>query len=242
MCGRYALTTPPDVLKALLNLHWMRYEMTPRWNIAPTQRIAAVRSGSNGERELVGLHWGLIPSWAKDRTIASRLINARSETADTTASFRSAFKQRRCLIPASGFYEWKKQRDSKTKQPYYIRPENNKPLAFAGLWESWVDKETGEAIESCTILTKDANNTIRSLHDRMPVMLEGDAIDEWLDQKQKDVAQLKSVLENANIEKLEFHPVSARVNTPRNDDAKLVESVEPAGDVAQEKDEGTLFS
>lgn len=242
MCGRYALTTPPQVLAALLHLQRVRYEYAPRWNIAPTQRVPAVRVGADGERELVGLHWGLIPSWAKDRAIASRLINARSETADTTASFRSAFKQRRCLIPASGFYEWKKQSGAKTKQPYYIRPAGNQPLTFAGLWESWVDKDTGEALESCTILTKNADETVKSLHDRMPVILSGAAIDAWLDPAQKNAADLKSVLQAAGDDSLECQPVSLRVNAPRNDDPSLIEPVEADVDGSHVKDEGNLFS
>src|SRR5690606_1994253 len=139
--------------------------LLPRYNIAPTQLVPVIRSDSSGQRELVDLHWGLIPSWAKDRSIASRMINARSETVDEKPAFRRAFKRRRCVVPADGFYEWKKL--SKRKQPYFVHRVDGAPMLLAGLWEKWTDGETGEHVESCTILTTEPNEMLAELHNRM---------------------------------------------------------------------------
>ncbi|MHC5024335.1 MAG: SOS response-associated peptidase [Planctomycetota bacterium] len=221
MCGRYALTTPPDVLAALFGLT-KGPAMKPRYNIAPTQIVPIVRAGEAGGREMVVVRWGLIPSWAKDPAIGNRMINARSESAATKPAFRSAFRHRRCLVPADGFYEWRKLDSG--KQPYLIRRADGEPMALAGLWESWTNKtDADETIESCTVLTTDANETLSDLHDRMPVILEPESFDAWLDPEQQDAAALTAMLEPAAAGILAFHPVSRRVNSPKNDDAKLLE-------------------
>ncbi len=219
--------TPPDVLAALLRLHWMRYDLMPRYNIAPTQMIAAVRPGDNRQRELVSMRWGLIPSWAKDVFIGSRLINARSETADAKPAFRQAFKRRRCVIPASGFYEWKRlDAVGKRKQPYYVARCDGSPMIMAGLWESWNDADSGHLLETCTILTTEPNAMLRDLHDRMPVVLDESGWDLWLDPTIDDADRLKAVLHAAPSEWFAMHPVSSRVNMPRHDDSSLIERVE----------------
>jgi putative SOS response-associated peptidase YedK len=213
-------------------------ELPPRYNIAPTQPVAAVRlatppsppceGGAGGvpARELALLRWGLIPAWADDLKIGYRLINARSETAATKPAFRSAFRQRRCLIPADGFYEWQKL--GKEKQPFYIHRRDGQPLAFAGLWEHWHGAEQ-DRIESCTILTTTANDLLQSLHDRMPVVLSPKDYARWLDPKTpKD--DLEQLLKPAPLEVLTSYPVSRWVNDVKHDDAKCVEAVpgEPA--------------
>ncbi|MGC2457414.1 MAG: SOS response-associated peptidase [Gallionellaceae bacterium] len=163
MCGRYALASPPEVIAERFDLLWLP-EVSARYNIAPSQMIPVVRATEVG-RELAFVKWGLIPSWAKDSTIGNKLPNARGETVAEKPSFRAAFKNRRCLIPASGFYEWKAEKG--IRQPWYISLKSGDPLAFAGLWETWHPKE-GEAIERCCIITTDANALMMPIHDRMP--------------------------------------------------------------------------
>jgi putative SOS response-associated peptidase YedK len=171
MCGRFALFASGEEVAQRFQLSETPL-FDPRYNIAPTQTVPAVRAGDGG-RYLSLLRWGLIPSWSSDPKIAYKLTNARSETAASKPSFRSAFKQRRCLIPASAFYEWQKV-SAKIKQPYCIRPRDGGLFAFAGLWERWNDP-AGETVESCTILTTEANELMRPLHDRMPVILDSSA-------------------------------------------------------------------
>src|ERR671916_3522188 len=163
MCGRYTLTVPTDRLAAEFELDEVRAELSPNFNVAPTQSVAAVVA-EGGKRRLETLRWGLVPSWADDPEIGSRMINARSETAHEKPSFRRAFRERRCLIPADGFYEW--QRTDNVKQPFHIRMKSGRPFAFAGLWESW--KDSGSEIKSCTILTTEANGLVGEIHPRMP--------------------------------------------------------------------------
>ena len=213
MCGRYALTTPPDVLAALFELTKLP-ALKPRYNIAPTQSVPIVRDGPDGGREMTVVRWGLIPSWAKDPAISGRMINARSETASEKPAFRAAFRHRRCIVPADGFYEWRKLDGG--KQPYYIGRADGRPMALAGLWESWTNHENaGEMIESCAILTTSANETISELHDRMPVILEPESIAAWLNPAAEGTAALAELLEPAAAGVLEFFPVSRRVNSPR---------------------------
>jgi putative SOS response-associated peptidase YedK len=196
--------------------------------------VLAARAGGNGKRELLAMHWGLIPHWAMDGSIGSRLINARSESADTTPAFRGAFRHSRCVIPASGFYEWKKLSPS-VKQPVYITAKDGSPLVFAGLCESWTDPDTGDNVDSCTILTTVANALLKPVHDRMPVVLDEKAWNTWLDPKVKDAEELKSLLKPAPAKRLAMHPVSRRVNSPRNDDASLIEPVEEGEETPTEK-------
>jgi putative SOS response-associated peptidase YedK len=201
MCGRYALTTPADVLAKLLEatagaLVVAGAERWPaRYNLAPTQLAPVVRRGpEEDERRLDVMRWGLVPSWADDPKIGSRMINARSETVATRPAFREAFVRRRCLVPADGFFEWQKVGDA--KQPYFIHAADESPLVFAGLWERWRREE--ETVESFTILTTEANASMRSLHDRMPAILSPAAWPAWLDTGQSDASTLGSMLAPAS--------------------------------------------
>ena len=224
MCGRYVLTTPVEHLAEEFGLTGVPPEISPNYNVAPTQEVAAVLE-EGGERRLEMLRWGLIPSWAKDPGIGSRMINARSETAPEKPSFRGAFKKRRCLIPADGFYEW--QRTNDDKQPFYIHMEDGIPLAFAGLWESWQSPE-GPEIRTCTILTTDANELLAPIHNRMPVILQPEAYDPWLAPDTRDLDLLSSLLVSYPGDAMEAYPVSRRVNSPANNEPGCVESVAQA--------------
>jgi putative SOS response-associated peptidase YedK len=219
MCGRFNLRASPALLAEIFQL-LREPDLQPRYNIAPTQSVAVIRPAQGG-RELSMLHWGLIPSWAKDPKIGARMINARADTVATKPAFRAAFKQRRCLIPATGFYEWKKLADG-TKQPYQIGLRDGQPFAFAGLWESW--KGEGEQpLESCTIITGQANALMRDVHDRMPVILDEEDYDRWLDPRQKDVAALESLLVPYPADRMRLYPISTVVNNPRNERAECIE-------------------
>jgi putative SOS response-associated peptidase YedK len=177
MCGRITLRATPEKIAGLFGVSKLDY--SPRFNIAPTQEVLTVRSSQQG-RELVPLRWGLIPSWAKDKKIGAALINARAETVAEKPAFRSAFKHRRCLIPCDGFFEWSR-REGGTKVPHYITLRDGGLFAFAGLWEEWEPAEEGKCVSSCTIITTEANELVRPLHDRMPVILEpGITTSGWL--------------------------------------------------------------
>jgi len=220
MCGRYTLRTPVETLAEEFGISDPLPEIPTRYNIAPTQEVAAVLE-EDEERKLEMLRWGLIPSWADDPAVGNRMINARSETAAEKPSFRTAFRKRRCLILADGFYEWQKTNGG--KQPYYIRMKNGSPFAFAGLWESW-DKYGGE-IRSCTILTTDANEMVREVHHRMPVILPPETYDLWLDQDMRETEPLLDLLRPYPDDGMEAYPVSRFVNSPSNDDERCIESV-----------------
>jgi putative SOS response-associated peptidase YedK len=203
----------------------------PRYNIAPTQPIAAIRLAEDGQRELTFFHWGLIPSWAKDVKIGSRMINARSETVTEKPSFRAAFKRRRCLIPADGFYEWQKQTNG--KQPMFIRPAEGeeqpglslpkRPFALAGLWEVWRDPD-GSALQSCTILTTTPNELMAPIHNRMPVIIEPEDYDLWLN-PEPDPEQGLHLLRPYPAEKMTAYPVSTVVNNPRNETPDCIQPI-----------------
>lgn len=197
--------------------------LQPRYNIPPSQAVLAVRrqAGRDG-RELVPLRWGLIPSWARDPEIGNRLINARAETAADKPSFRDAFRQRRCLVLADGFFEWKKRQGG--KEPYLVRLHDGRPFAFAGLWERWRSPEN-EAVETCTILTTDANELVRPIHDRMPVILEPGAYELWLDPGVREPEKLRQVLGPYPASKMVAYPVSRRVNDPKQDDPRCLEGL-----------------
>ncbi|HUU84117.1 MAG TPA: SOS response-associated peptidase [Phycisphaerae bacterium] len=223
MCGRYTLGAPDDDLADLLDLPETP-SLEPRYNIAPTQPVPVVRLMPAGEvRELQMLHWGLIPSWSKDPAMGARMINARSETAAEKPAFRTAMRQRRCLIPADGFYEW--QRTAGRKQPHYIRKRDRAPFAFAGLWEHWEGPE-GAVIESCTILTTTPNDLLRPLHDRMPVILEPSDYALWLDAAVNDASRVQPLLRPYQPDDLIAHPVGTHVNSPRNEDPRCTEPLE----------------
>jgi putative SOS response-associated peptidase YedK len=218
MCGRYTLKTPAGRLAEELGFDGSVSELPANYNVAPTQQVAAVLAEGGGRR-LEMLRLGLIPPWADDPGIGSRMINARSETAPEKPSFRRAFRGRRCLIPADGFYEWKRMNGG--KQPYYIRMEGGGPFAFAGLWESWDKGGSGE-IRSCTILTTEANPLVAEIHDRMPVIVAPDAYDVWLDpEAEKD--ELYGLLAPYPEDEMEAYPVSRYVNSPSNNDPRCIE-------------------
>jgi len=224
MCGRFTLKTPTPVLIEHFGLARCP-ELPPRFNIAPTQDVPVVREDSEtGERELSLVHWGLIPFWADDKKVGNRMINARSETAAKRPAFRAAFRRRRCLVAADGLCEWKKR--GQEKQPYHIHLADERPFAFAGLWERWKEEEESEPLESCTILTTDANEMMRALHDRMPVLLAPEDYDRWLDPHLDDAEELQDLLEPYPPEEMEAHPVSKHVNNPRNEDPRCVERQE----------------
>jgi putative SOS response-associated peptidase YedK len=189
--------------------------LAPRYNIAPTQSVIVV--GDDGERYLKQMRWGLIPSWAKDESIGNRMINARAETIAEKPAFRAALKKRRCLIPADGFYEWKKGETSKApKQPFCIRLKSKEPFGFAGLWEHWTSPD-GEEVLSCTIITTEVNELLKEVHHRMPVILPREAEAVWLDPKIQDTDKLLPLLKPYPSDEMEFYPVDRIVNSPAND-------------------------
>lgn len=191
-----------------------------RYNIAPTQMIAAVIDNER-ERELTEFKWGLVPHWAKDDSIGARMINARSETLIEKPSFREAFKKRRCIIPASGFYEWA-HTGGKGKQPFYFYLKDANVFGFAGLWETWADRETGEALETCTIITTAANQVLKPVHDRMPVILQRNDYDLWLDQSVKDTDRLQNLLVPYPADRMDSHAVGKSVNSPLSNSEELI--------------------
>jgi len=208
MCGRFAQITPTgDLIKIFEVTNSL--PLQPRFNIAPTEGVAVIRA-SDHHRQLAILRWGLIPRWANDLSIGYKTFNARSETAHIKPSFKAALKARRCLIPASGFYEWDKI--GKFKQPYYISRNDGCPMALAGLWDQWVDRQSGEIIESCTILTTSANRTVGRIHDRMPVILEPNDYGLWLDHKVQRIEEFSDLFSPAADNILGLAPVSTYVN------------------------------
>jgi putative SOS response-associated peptidase YedK len=215
MCGRFYLFSTGVAVADLFDLDGP-VEVAPRYNIAPSQAVAVVRLGDHG-RELVPLRWGFIPSWAKDAKFAP--INARSETAADKPTFRSAMRKRRCLVPADGFYEWMRQ--GKAKQPFCFRLLDDKPFAFAGLWDRW--EGPSGPVETCCILTTAANELVRPAHDRMPVILERPNFEQWLDPAEQDAEALAWMLRPYRAEAMRAYPVSPLVNSPKNDDARCLE-------------------
>lgn len=217
MCGRYAVTLPPDAMRALFATEGPLPNMPPRWNAAPTQMLPAVRL-REGRRELVLLRWGLVPAWSKAMTGTAPLINARADGVATKPSFRDAFRKRRCLVPADGFFEWQPKGKS-AKQPWFVRLAGGATAAFAGIWETWRAPD-GSTVESMAIVTTDAPERIRPIHDRMPVMLPPGAWALWLDPRTPpEVAE--ALLVPVPSAALEAFPVSTRVNAVANDDAGL---------------------
>ncbi|HEB77021.1 MAG TPA: SOS response-associated peptidase [Methylothermaceae bacterium] len=220
MCGRFFLTVSGEEIRqrfrCVNTIDWQ-----PRYNVAPSQPIPAVLP-HEGRRRLETLRWGLIPFWAKDEAIGQRLVNARAETLAERPAFREALKRRRCLIPASGFYEWR--RTDRHKQPYAIRRRDGDLMAFAGLWERWRHPDSGEECLSCIIITTDANRLLRPLHRRMPAILEEAYWDQWLDPAAPDP---QTLLGPCREEILEAYPVSPYVNNPRNDDPRCLEPLQP---------------
>lgn len=222
MCGRFTQKAPWENVgnEFGINDAPSKQLFEPRYNIAPTQMIAAIRELENS-REATSLKWGLVPSWAKEAEIGNRMINARAETITEKPSFREAFKSRRCIIPASGFYEWQKV-EKGAKQPYYFYLKEKEVFGFAGLWEEWLDKTTGEMLETCTIITTEANQVLRPVHDRMPVILESNHYDVWLDAKVKDTDKLQKLLVPYSSNEMASHPISRSVNTVTSNTPELI--------------------
>jgi len=219
MCGRFTLFEPDKVIAKEFGVSAFA-PRSPRYNIAPSQPITAVRATLTGSgREIALLRWGLIPSWSKDPAIGNRLINARAETARGKPSFRNAFRRHRCLIPANGFYEW--QRQERGKQPYFVRMRNERLFAFAGLWDRWESPDEG-VIETCTILTTAANTVLAPIHDRMPVILPQGDYDRWLDPALLNTDSLAPLLVPFPPEDMLAFPVSPRVNAPTIDDERCI--------------------
>ena len=223
MCGRFASTSPPDALASYFGAEAPLdpdVDATPDYNVAPTRDVATIRI-REGDRNLDYLRWGLVPRWAKDLRIGSKMINARAETVATKNAYRSAFKRRRCLIAADGFYEWQRL-DDKTKQPMYIHRADGDPLAFAGLHERWIDAEGLREVHTCTIITTTPNDMMAPIHDRMPVLLAPRDWERWLDPEHDDVDDLQSLLVPAPDSLLTAYAVSTEVNNVRNNHPDLI--------------------
>lgn len=220
MCGRFVLTTTTDQVQQCFDVDNV-FPITPRYNIVPTQNILVIRQNAGGERYADTMRWGLIPHWAKDATIGNKLINARSETVHDKPSFRTPIRYHRCLIPASGFIEWRQQNGG--KQPWHINPKDDEPLAFAAIWDRW--KDSGTTIETCCILTTSANTLVASIHDRMPVILMASEYDLWLDRDTTDPTRLVSLYAPFPADLLQASPISTRINNPGYDEPDCLETI-----------------
>jgi len=221
MCGRYALTATPEEVQALFG-YLDGEDFPPRYNIAPTQPVAIVRLDRDTRRFAL-VRWGLVPSWVKDPKAFALLFNARADSAADKPAFRAAMRYRRCLFPASGFYEWRRG-PGKTKQPYWVRPLGGGLIAFAGLWETWSDRDGGE-IDTACILTTDANAAIAPIHHRMPVVIAPEDYDRWLDVRGYSPEAVADLLRPAPVDLFEAIPVGSRVNKAENDDPSIQEPV-----------------
>ena len=217
MCGRFAQRSPARKVAKQFKVEEVP-PLAERYNVAPAQTVLAVREGSDG-REATLLKWGLVPRWAKDSRIGNKLINARSETVAEKPSFREAFARRRCLVPLDGFYEWARRGDR--KRPFYFHMRDGEPFAVAGLWESW--EGGGELLETCTLLTTEANDLLAGYHDRMPVILRPEDYDLWLDAGVRSAERLLPLLRPYPREEMTAYAVSVMVNSPSNDSPRCVE-------------------
>jgi putative SOS response-associated peptidase YedK len=245
MCGRFVTVSSPQLLVDRFGVQESAVEQRePDYNVTPRALVPVVRErpppkGVDGPatRVLSLVRWGLVPSWAESTAIGDKMINARAETIAEKAAFKRAFRRRRCIVPADAFYEWRPAKSSATKrpprQPYLVRRRDGEPLAFAGLWEIWRDPAVADAdapdawVRSCVIVTTRANAVLEPIHERMPVVLDEAAWDPWLDPATDDLALLESFLVPAPDEWFDVYPVSTRVNSPDNNDADLVQRVEP---------------
>ncbi|HEX5736127.1 MAG TPA: SOS response-associated peptidase [Blastocatellia bacterium] len=220
MCGRFTQTQSIPKITQEFGVAQVACDLGPSYNIAPTQKVAVIIT--DGVKQLVPVRWGLVPSWAKDISTGSKMINARAETVTEKASYKNAFKKRRCLVVADGFYEW--QDLGGTKRPVYIRLRSGKPFGFAGLYEFWTSPE-GEAITTCTIITTEANEIMKPIHERMPVIIPKRDEDVWLDPATQDESLLLKLLKPYPAEEMEAYPVSKRVNSPKNNTAACIEQL-----------------
>lgn len=223
MCGRFTLKTPVPILAKFFGLAEMP-DLPPRYNVAPTQPVATVLV-LTGDRQFRLMRWGLVPSWAKDLSIGSRMINARAETAAEKPSFRTALRERRCIVMADGFYEW--QHKVQPRQPFHIVNRDKSPFGFAGLWDRWQPPDGGEPVESCTIITTAANEVVGALHDRMPVILDPRDYDLWLDPSIHEPERLLPLLKQFPAEKMASYPVSTLVDSPANESSACLEPIRP---------------
>jgi putative SOS response-associated peptidase YedK len=219
MCGRFTSLLSPELLVDLYGVPTPQ-ELECRYNIAPTQEVLAVRQDAAGERYLSAVSWGLVPHWAKELSIGSKMINARCESVFEKPSFRQAIRTRRCIVPASGFYEWATIADGRI--PHYITMQDGSPFSFAGIWESWADPD-GHAVETCAILTTAANGLIETIHDRMPVILHPTEFDLWLDRTVNDQYELKRVFQPYPSDVMQIWPVSLVVNNSRHESSECIE-------------------
>ncbi len=229
MCGRFAFYSPHEAVARLFGVAGST-PVEPRYNIAPTQFVAAVRVDQPGHRSLAMLHWGLVPSWAREKSIGARMINARAETLGEKPSFRSAYRRRRCLVLADGWYEW--QYSGSVKQPFFISFADHEPFGMAGLWESWHDPASGDQLESCCIVTVPAAPELEHVHHRMPVIIARAQHDEWLQPAGGAAGAPDGLLAPWANGGLEARPVSRRVNDARNQGADLVEPLGMPADPA----------
>ncbi len=220
MCGRFAFFSSHEAMIRLFGLPPGTAAVEPRWNIAPTQYVPTVRVDHDGVRRLALLYWGLVPGWAKERAIGARMINARAETVAEKPSFRTALRRRRCLVLASGYYEW--QATPEGKQPYFIRRVDGDPFAMAGLWESWIETPGEPPLESCTIITTEAAPPLDRIHHRVPVVLPEPALALWLESREPEVEALLGLLSPPVAGSMVAEPVSRRVNNARNEGPDLV--------------------
>ncbi len=233
MCGRYVSSSPPDVLAAYFGAEQGEALPEANFNVAPTTDVPVVLV-SDGQRRLEAFHWGLVPFWAKDPKIGNRMINARAEGIADKNAYRAAFKHRRCLVPADGFYEWVVIEGEKKKQPVYITRPDGEPFAFAGLWESWRGTGDDLPLQSCTVITGSPNDNLARIHDRMPVILAPATWDRWLDPDFDDREALEALLVPAPSSLTTFVPVSTEVNNVRNTGAQLIEPAGPSDVVPTE--------
>jgi putative SOS response-associated peptidase YedK len=246
MCGRFVSASTPDQIAAYFDAQPPEPELKPSYNVAPTMDVYAVVEGADGSRRVEVFRWGLIPVWAKDIKIGQKMINARAETVATKGAFKGDFKRHRCIIPMDGFYEWQVRQDRKAKQPYFVHRVDGEPLAVAGLWSTWRDRSARPDasphpgvgpdgwLHSCTVVTTSANETMSTIHDRMPVILPASAWSSWLDPTNDDIDTLGGLLVPAPKELLTLHPVSTDVNKVTNDEPGLIDQADP--------DAGTLFA
>jgi putative SOS response-associated peptidase YedK len=219
MCGRFTLTVDPGKLQEAIPGLIVPEDLPPKYNIAPSQPVAVL--SNEGENRLDFFIWGLIPSWAKDPGIGNRMINARAETLSEKPAFRAAFRRRRCLVFADGFYEWRQEPGSKVKTPMYVKLKTGDPFAFAGLWEIWHAGD-GSEVRSCTIITTSPNRLVEDIHNRMPVILPRQVYAQWLTPGEVDPKQLNHLLEPYPDTEMEAYPVSRMVNSPKNDVAECI--------------------